>query len=269
MMLTNLATTVRASGLRVIEVPGWKTRGHGQMTAVQSIACHHTAGPKTGNMPSLNTVVNGRSDLKGPLAQLCLGRDGTVYVVAAGVCWHAGAVWATYMDNWHAIGIEAEATGVDPWPPVQMAAYAKLCAALRHGYGVPNRYVLGHKEICKPKGRKTDPNFDMDDFRVAVAKAYSTAGEDDDMSAAEVQDIKNWVTSEANRVIAANEASNKVWAVYVNRYGLQTEDERQRGIDRFEATIAAGGSIAAASAAMWQELAGLDAALAQAQADAR
>lgn len=268
-MLTNLASVVRTSGLTVEEIAGWRTRGHGQMTAVQSIACHHTAGPKTGNFPSLKTVRDGRPDLDGPLAQLGLGRDGTVYVIAAGVCWHAGAVLATYMDNWHAIGIEAEATGVDPWPAVQYRAYAKLCAALRRGYGVPNDFVLGHKEICKPKGRKTDPNFDMDDFRVAVAKAYSTAGGEDDMTPAEMQDIKNWITTEINRAIVANEASNKVWAVYVNRYGLQTEDERQRGIDRFEATIAAGGSIAAASAAMWQELAGLDAALAQAQAEAR
>jgi hypothetical protein len=29
------------------------------------VICHHTAGPKNGNMPSLNTFLEGRSDLPG------------------------------------------------------------------------------------------------------------------------------------------------------------------------------------------------------------
>lgn len=269
MMLTNLADVCRKAGLTVVEQPGWKTRGHGQMTAAETIVCHHTAGPKTGDYPSLNTVMNGRPGLAGPLSQLGLARSGKVHVIAAGVCWHAGAVKATYMNNWHAIGIEAEATGRDPWPTVQMQAYTRLCAALRRAYDIPNGRVLGHKEVCSPTGRKTDPNFDMNVFRASVSKAYTQLTGGDDMSADEVTEIKNWVTTEVNRGIAANEASNKVWAVYINRYGLQTEDERKRGIERFDAVIAAGGSIAEATAAMWQELAPLDAALAKAQAEAR
>lgn len=84
MMLTDLATVLRAAGLKVQEVPGWKTRGHGQMTSVETIACHHTAGPKTGNYPSLGVVRDGRPGLDGPLAQLGLARDGTWLVIAAG-----------------------------------------------------------------------------------------------------------------------------------------------------------------------------------------
>lgn len=271
MMLTNLADVVRTSGLPVIEIPGWRTRGHGQMTAAQTIVCHHTAGPKTGNYPSLETVRDGRPDLDGPLAHLGLGRQGTVYVIAAGVCWHAGAVFFPYQDNWHAIGIEAEATGKDPWPALQYNAYARLCAALRHGYNIPNGRVLGHKEVAKPKGRKPDPNFDMAVFRAAVDRAYKTtppAG-GDSMSQAEVTEIKNYIKTETDRAITANEKSNLVWAAYVNRYGLQTEDERERGRDAFDAVIAGGGTVAAASAAMWQILAPLDASLAQAQDNAR
>lgn len=194
MMLTNLADVLRAAGLKVEEVAGWKTRGHGQMTAVETIVCHHTAGPAKGNYPSLGTVRDGRTGLAGPLAQLGLGRDGTVYVIAAGVCYHAGAVFEKYEDNWHAIGIEAEATGTDPWPSVQYAAYAKLCAVLRKQYGIPNGRVLGHKEVAKPKGRKPDPNFDMDAFRATVAREYAkllTPQQEDGMSA-----------EDANRVIA-------------------------------------------------------------------
>ena len=45
LMVTNLATILRNAGLNVVEVSGWTTRGHGQMTAVKSIIVHHTAGP--------------------------------------------------------------------------------------------------------------------------------------------------------------------------------------------------------------------------------
>src|SRR5215475_8543429 len=91
---------------------GWETRGRGEMGTVKGVMCHHTSGAPTGNMPSLGVVTNGRSDLPGPLAQLCLGRDGTFFVVAAGRCNHAG------LGNWqgltsgnsYLIGIEAENT---------------------------------------------------------------------------------------------------------------------------------------------------------------
>lgn len=179
MMLTDLATVLRAAGLKVQEVPGWKTRGHGQMTSVETIACHHTAGPKTGNYPSLGVVRDGRPGLDGPLAQLGLARDGTWLVIAAGVCWHAGVVFESWQNNYHAIGIEAEGTGVDPWPAIQYNSYVAGVRALKDHYKVPLSHVLGHKEIAKPKGRKTDPNFDMNNFRAAVARGNDQ--EDDDM----------------------------------------------------------------------------------------
>ena len=49
---------------------------------IRGVICHHTAGPLAGNAPSLGIVTNGRPDLSGPLAQLCLGRDGTFFLVA-------------------------------------------------------------------------------------------------------------------------------------------------------------------------------------------
>ena len=90
--LTWLPKVLLDAGVKVAEQPGWKTRGRGDVGVVKGIICHHTAGAKTGNMPSLGVVTNGRSDLPGPLAQLCLGRDGTFFVVAAGRCNHAGDV---------------------------------------------------------------------------------------------------------------------------------------------------------------------------------
>lgn len=175
MYLTDLATVVRRAGLTIVEQPGWQTRGHGGLADVRAVICHHTAGPATGNAPSLGTVQNGRPDLPGPLAQLFLARDGTVFIVAAGLCYHAGAVKSSNWDNAHAIGIEAEATGTSSWPASQVAAYATLCRALVDAYGAE---VLGHKEVCSPTGRKIDPNFDMAAFRVMVARAGTSEGDD-------------------------------------------------------------------------------------------
>lgn len=170
MLLHDLADACRKSGLPVVEVDGWKSRGHGQMFAVNTIVCHHTATSKSaaGNYPSLGIVRDGRSDLPGPLSQLGLGRDGTVYVIAAGVSYHAGGTFYPRQDNWHAIGIEAEHDGVSPWSPAQYDDYARLVAALAEHYGVPLSNVQGHKEVAKPLGRKIDPNFDMTDFRARV-----------------------------------------------------------------------------------------------------
>lgn len=174
-MLTDLADAVRASGLPVVEEPGWQLRAHGPMLDVLAIICHHTAGPATGDAPSLGTVRDGRPDLRGPLAQLLLARSGTVHVVAAGLCWHTGATFQPWQANASAIGIEAEATGVDAWPPVQYDAYVRLCRALADHYGVPDDRVLGHKEIAAPAGRKIDPNFDMTAFRADLSRGATMA----------------------------------------------------------------------------------------------
>jgi hypothetical protein len=55
-MLTDLADILKKAGLKVVEVAGWKTRGHSVMSSVKGIICHHTAGPVTGDYPSLNVV---------------------------------------------------------------------------------------------------------------------------------------------------------------------------------------------------------------------
>ena len=180
MILTDLAGVLRGAGLPVVERPGWRTRGHGQMGDVRAVVLHHTAGPAQGEAPSLGVVERGRPDLAGPLAHLALGRSGTWYVVAAGLCWHTGATREPWQGNAHAIGIEAEATGRDTWPAVQLAAYVRGARALADHYRVPYSRVLGHREVCSPPGRKTDPNLDLVAFRAALTR------KDDDVTADEV-----------------------------------------------------------------------------------
>ena len=175
MYATDLADVARAAGLHVTEVDGWKTRGHGGLDSVRGVVCHHTAGPSAaaspGDFPSLRVVRDGRTSLSGPLCNFGLGRAGTVYVVAAGLAYHAGAVRIASPPyaNAFMLGIEAENDGVgEPWPQAQIDAYARLCAALAVHYGFGLGRVLAHKEVCYPPGRKTDPNFDMDPFRRQV-----------------------------------------------------------------------------------------------------
>lgn len=167
-----LPTVLKDAGQVVFEVDGWKARGHGDMGLVRGVLLHHTAGPLNGDCPSLKVVINGRPDLAGPLSQLFLCRSGHWHVVAAGKAWHAGAgSWRGITDgNSSFIGIEAENTGLanDPWPSIQVQAYVVGVRALLKHIGAPADMAAGHKEYALPAGRKTDPSFDMEAFRVMV-----------------------------------------------------------------------------------------------------
>lgn len=172
-LATRLERAVKNAGVKYKKVSGWSSRGHGSMGSIKTIVAHHTAGPLRGNSPSLNVVAYGRPGLSGPLSQLFLARDGTVYLVAAGLSYHAGRVRSNSYSNSHSIGIEAENTGLsnDPWPAHQIDAYAKLCKALCKEFGLSTSRVLGHREVCSPAGRKSDPSFSMSDFRKKVGGA--------------------------------------------------------------------------------------------------
>lgn len=170
--LTWLPDVLRGAGLPVVEIPGWQTRGHGDVGQIRFVMCHHTACNTPGDHPSLETVMKGRPDLAGPLSQLLLSENGTYYVIAAGKAWHAGSgVWHGMVDgNSHAIGIEAENNGTtEPWPVKQMDAYAQGVAAILKHIGAGSMMCAGHKEYALPKGRKIDPDFDMMHFRQKVA----------------------------------------------------------------------------------------------------
>jgi N-acetyl-anhydromuramyl-L-alanine amidase AmpD len=126
-------------------------------------------------MPTLNTLIAGRSDLPGPLCHLGLGRDGTYYVVAAGRANHAGGgIWDKVGDgNSRYIGIEAEHSGRsdEPWPPVQRDAYVRGVAALLKYMGKDAGRCCGHGEYALPSGRKNDPILAMPEFRRDVQAA--------------------------------------------------------------------------------------------------
>lgn len=183
----DLADVLRRAGLNVVEQPGWRTRGY-EMGDVRGVLLHHTAGPASGNAPSLGVVQNGRAALAGPLAQFVLARDGTWYVVASGGANHAGLGGPAFggavsrdNGNAHLLGVEAENTGTgQPWPEVQLRSYIRGVAALLKDAGLPASRAIGHREWAPT--RKIDPaGIDLNWFRAQVAAEM----EDDDMPSAE------------------------------------------------------------------------------------
>lgn len=172
-----LADAARLTGYPVNELVGWRSRGTGgaagAMNAVEVVVCHHTAGGKTGEAPSLAVVRDGRAGLSGPLSHYVLGRSGTVYVVAAGACNHAGtSSWAGISGlNSRAIGIEAEDDGDGRWTPEQLDCYPRLVAACLYYMRRDASRAAAHREVAIPAGRKIDPaGIDMAAFRARVAQ---------------------------------------------------------------------------------------------------
>lgn len=160
----------------MVEQPGWRTRGHGNIREVRSVIAHHDAARQSPT--TFNTVVqNGRPGLPGPLSQFTLRRDGTIHVVAAGVSWHAGQnINDAIYGNYYSLGIEAGNDGLgEPWPDVQINAYVALCGELAKAFGLPVSRIRGHREIA-PR-RKIDPaGINMNHFRARVRKYINGSG---------------------------------------------------------------------------------------------
>lgn len=193
MLPNNTVKMLRNRGLKVVTVPGYKTRGRPASTGgfrPAGVLCHHTATSiRTLIAAVLRLLVFGRPDLPGPLCQFGLGRDGTVYMVALGRANHAGTAKASGTmsagdGNEIYIGIEAFNDGVgEKWPAAQYNAYVLLCAALSLDFNKNSaNTVRGHKETSFTG--KIDPTFDMDAFRVKVASKM------DELKTGEVSETK-------------------------------------------------------------------------------
>lgn len=165
-----LVDAAKRAGLEVAECAGWRERGSDSFNP-NGIVCHHTGGANTGDMPSLRVLLEGRSDLSGPLCNYGLSRSGKVYVVAAGRANHAGrGGWQGMVGNSSVVGIEAENNGGQPWPEAQLDAYTRLCAAITRKLSGSPQFCCSHKEWASPPGRKVDPHsINMNSFRTAIA----------------------------------------------------------------------------------------------------
>lgn len=168
-----IADRLRARGLKVVEVDGWRDRGSDSFDPKGSVD-HHTGGAASGNAPSLGVCINGRADLPGPLCNVMVGRDNTCYVVAAGKANHAGkGGWQGLVGNSTMFGVERENVGGagEMWRPDQTATAFQIHAALIEGLAKPNpALVCEHKEWAP--GRKNDAHtITGEAMRAGVASA--------------------------------------------------------------------------------------------------
>ena len=176
-----LETVLRpALGSRLKTLPGWKTRGHGDFKDIRGVMWHHTGNSNE----SAQSIARGRPDLAGPLSNIHIAPDGTVTIVAVGVCWHAGIgsyPWLpTNQANHHMIGVECawpdrafdgSYDRAQRWPDAQIISMRDVAAALTLKLGHPFWRNIGHKDWAGSSQGKWDPgNLDMGWFRNEIAK---------------------------------------------------------------------------------------------------
>lgn len=170
---TSLPTVLKKYGLTVEVVPGWETRGSSSFNPKGAVG-HHTAGPKTGDRPSLAVCVNGRggkNPLPGPLCNTFLARSGIVVVVAAGRANHAGpGGFRGLVGNSSVFGTEAEDDGVDGiWTTEQKWAYPRVVAAQLEIAGKDHTWYCAHRTWAPT--RKIDPTGITDTWMQDRVKA--------------------------------------------------------------------------------------------------
>ncbi|WP_435585826.1 peptidoglycan recognition protein family protein [Micromonospora aurantiaca (nom. illeg.)] len=182
-----LPQVLRAAGLTVHEVDGWRTRGSSTYDP-RGVICHATAGSSTStDAGEIRVLLEGSTSAPPPIAQLYLSRSGAFHVVASGRCNHSLQGWGGPLKgygNTNLIGIEAQNDNRgQPWPDVQLDAYQRGVAAICQHMGWKAGRVAAHRE--HQPGAKSDPSgIDMDQFRARVTAIL--AGEDDeDMPSAE------------------------------------------------------------------------------------
>ena len=182
MRATWLAEVLRAAGLRVVEVDGWRTRGSAEFNPI-GMTWHATAGSRSATAQGeVGVIIRGSTSAPPPIAQLMIWRDGTIYLCAAGRCNHNKTGWAgpnRGLGNTALLGIEmANDNRGEPWPAAQLDAARRATAAIMLKIGAdPMKRLAGHYEhqpyVGRPAGEtstKSDPaGVDMPAERRRVA----------------------------------------------------------------------------------------------------
>ncbi|MFC9619514.1 N-acetylmuramoyl-L-alanine amidase [Streptomyces sp. NPDC056930] len=187
--------SLRAEGVRVVEVGNWRTHNRNSKGAwgpLNGSIVHHTV--TKGAASTVATVRDGYASLPGPLCHGMIAKDGVVHMAGWGRTNHAGggdpAVLARVAaedygtrppaptkgnsngtdGNRHFYGWECEnlGDGKDPWPAAQYDAIVRVQAALCRAHGWSAKSVIGHREWSSDK---VDPRgIDMARLRADVAE---------------------------------------------------------------------------------------------------
>jgi N-acetylmuramoyl-L-alanine amidase len=213
-----LADRIRAKGVTVVEVAGWRSRGRGDYDPDGAVH-HHTAGGPHGAVPSLATVIHGRPGIPGPLCNVLQSREANpahdkAFVIAAGRANHAGkGGWRGLSGNRKMGGLEVEHTGNGPVPVARLEISARILAALMEAPGSSRSAanVCQHAEWAPT--RKVDfrslAPFTPDSFRHHVAALIGRAIQEDDMPYSPEQ-ITNLVMSGVSKAMSTEGSPARV-----------------------------------------------------------
>lgn len=189
MLDTGLKERIERKGIKTVEVAGWRTRSAGSYNPRGSVN-HHTAGGKNGAVPSLATVIFGRTDVPGPLCQVLQSREPVgwdkAYLIAAGRANHAGkGGWNGLSGNSSVGGLEVEHVGTGTVDVARLEVSARIQAALLEAPGSSRDagFCCQHAEWAPT--RKVDfrdlAPWNPHTFRERVAFWIGRQAEEDDM----------------------------------------------------------------------------------------
>lgn len=205
----DLPARLTKAGLRVESVPGWRTRGRPGAFAPRGVLWHHTGGAADGLEYARWMALTGRPDLPAPLCQLSIGRDGTVYVLAAGRANHGGKARAAGPmpegdGNALYVGVECHNTGSEGWRPSQRDAMVKVAAVLSEILGCGADHHRGHVETSTTG--KWDPGaLDLDEFRADIHAELNKPKS----LPKRIQTASAEITREIKRIRAAREVAKR------------------------------------------------------------
>ncbi len=172
-----LGDVLRAAGLQVVEQGDWRNRMRSGSFSPIGVLWHHTASTSsaTNPAPTLNTVINGRPDLAGPLCHALVDYHGRFHLISGGRANHAGTARASGPipagdGNAMLIGWEIDYNGeTQQMTGAQYSASVVATAAVLRRLGRSADYARGHRETSVTG--KPDPGLvDLDGMRADVAE---------------------------------------------------------------------------------------------------
>lgn len=164
----------------IIDNHTWRSPNHSARDGrIRGLVIHSCEGalphPRDTSLPWLCSLASGVS------CHYYVCRDSTVFQLVddALEAWHAGVCLFGGITDWNAmsIGIELEHKSGQTYTPIQKQALTDLALYLIAKYGIAAGFIVTHRQIASPRGRRSDPtDWSNTDFTLWVKSLYSGAG---------------------------------------------------------------------------------------------
>lgn len=201
-------------GVRYVKVAGWEDRGRPMASGYfdpNASLTHHTGSTSsaTNPAPSLRTLIEGRSDLSGPLSQVSTDYNGLTYIIAAGRANHAGTAKATMGNpagdgNAMYLGNEVQTNGTQTMPKAQYDATVLVAAAIADHFGQTSASKVGLHATTSLSGKwdlgagtgKSGVPYSITKFRADVtARLIAGPPTQEDDVPADIETVKDIFTT--------------------------------------------------------------------------